>query len=110
MLVDFSKNRLDIDTQENQGNTAFIIACCNNNIDFLNSLFFDLKVNFRILNSEGQSGVHRASQYGNLNVLIFLRKNTDLSFSAKDSRGDTPGHLAARRFHIKCVRFIMRES
>lgn len=110
MLIDFSKNNINIDTQENQGNTPFIISCCVNNLDILHYLLFDLKVNFRILNLEGQSGVHRASHYGNLNVLFFLRKNTDLSFSAKDNRGDTPGHLAARRFHIKCIRFIMRES
>jgi ankyrin repeat protein len=62
-----------------------------------------------VKNFEGQNALHRACYYGELDVVVFLLKNTQIKFGMKDQKGNTSLHLACQGLSFAVARFIVKK-
>lgn len=59
------------------------------------------------LDIEKQSALHRAAFHGCEHSIRKILERTNLKVTSRDVYGDTPLHLAARNFHIHCLRIML---
>ena len=59
---------------------------------------------------KGQTAMHRACFYGEIEIVRFLMKNTKLSLLTKDRMGNNCFHLAAQHLNITLIRYMLKKS
>ncbi|EAR89739.2 ankyrin domain protein (macronuclear) [Tetrahymena thermophila SB210] len=102
------KGNVDINCKESEGFTPFMAACANGKLEIVEYL---MNRNCKIYskNQQGQTAIHRAAFYGEVQVIRSLLKNTKLQLTSRDSRGNTCLHFAAMRLNMTCFRYILKK-
>ncbi|KAL4489904.1 hypothetical protein ABPG72_010803 [Tetrahymena utriculariae] len=102
------KGNADINCKESEGFTPFMAACANGKLEIVEYL---MNKNCKIYskNQQGQTAIHRAAFYGEVQVIRLLLKNTKLLLTSRDSRGNTCLHFAAMRLNMTCFRYILKK-
>ena len=77
-------NYSNLSIRDNNGNTPFILAAANGLLPILEALTENSNNNALGRNFEGQTALHRAAFYGELEVIQFLLKQTKLKLSQVD--------------------------
>jgi ankyrin repeat protein len=71
-IIEFLEPLSNINICDNNGNTSFIIAAANGDLDTLMLLFNNPNNNPHIKNFDGQTALHRACFFGELETIRFL--------------------------------------
>ena len=60
-------------------------------------------------NIEGQTALHRACYFGEIEVVDWLLKNTSLKVGERDRKGNNCLHLACEGVNIALTRYLMKK-
>lgn len=104
MLIHLS----NLDVMDNNGNTAFIIAAANGNIAALEAFMMSCN-NTAVSNFEGQTALHRACYFGELETIKFLLEKTSLRLYQTDKNNNNSLHMACLGCNIICIRYIIKK-
>lgn len=103
-LLSFSNQNV----RDNNGNTPFIVASANGNIAALEEMIESCN-NTMARNFEGQTALHRAAYYGQLDTIKFLLKKTNLKLYQTDRNNNNSLHMACMSCHIVSIRYIINK-
>jgi ankyrin repeat protein len=78
----------DLNIKSNKGNTAFLIACKGIGQTENAKWMKEHGVDCLVVNSQGETALTRAAEYGDTNLVIFLLEN-NADINAKDKRGNS---------------------
>lgn len=65
--------------------------------------------NTLVRNFEGQTALHRASYYGELETVKLLLKKTSLRISQTDRSNNTALHMACMSCHLVCAKYLIKK-
>jgi len=80
---------IDINIQDNEGNTPLIFACKYNNINIINILL-EYNADIDIINKNGATALHVAVYYGNIEIIKLLLSKNPQSIIKIDNFGKVP--------------------
>lgn len=101
---------IDIDLQDNQGNTA-VHSCCRylKKDNFANALqiLAEYNANIDLQNFTGETALHILAGNGNVDSIKLLVKQYNANINLRDNNGNTIMHCAAKNGYIDVVRFLL---
>ncbi|CAF2177460.1 unnamed protein product [Rotaria magnacalcarata] len=108
-LIDYGaqiNDRHDIDG-EYKGWSVFHVACKTTMKSFVECLVRDMKADCAFPNSHEDYPISIAAEYGQLEIVQFLRECRGVQINVFNKKRDTPLHLAAKNHHYRIVRYLI---
>ncbi|CAF3078980.1 unnamed protein product [Rotaria socialis] len=99
-------DRHDIDGEYKKW-SAFHVACKTTTKSFVEYLVRDLKADCTLSNSDKDHPISIAAEYGQLEIVQFLRECRGVQINVVNKKRDTPLHLAAKNHHYRIVRYLI---
>ncbi len=99
--------RLEINDQDEQGNSPLLIACKKGHDDIVHLLLSHPKINVNIQNKWQHSALHWASQRGDAKVAHLLLKSPQIAINQVDERGKTALHWGSQKGHGAIVSLLL---
>ena len=103
------KKFANVNIAENRGFTPFMAACANGNLSLV-QLLVDQGADHKLKSRDGQTGLHRAAFYGNVDVVKYLIKDLKMSVMFPDKKGSLPLHFACMKLSFNCIRVLIKAS
>lgn len=101
---------IDIDLQDNQGNTA-VHSCCRylkkNNFANALQILVEHNANIDLQNFTGETALHILASNGNVDGVKLLVKQCNANINLRNNTGDTVMHFAAKNGHVNAVKFLL---
>jgi ankyrin repeat protein len=101
------KHGADMEAKDNSGCTPLLIAAQYGQVEVV-AYLLQKGANIQAVDTSRDSALHWAAYKGSIHVCGLLAYYQDLQFSAQDTYGQTPLHLAALRGHTSVVRYILQ--
>ncbi|CAF4159586.1 unnamed protein product, partial [Rotaria sp. Silwood2] len=83
------------------------LACKTTTKSFVEYLVRDLKANCTLANSNGDRPISVAAEYGQFEIVQFLRECPDVRLNVSNKKLETPLHLAVKNHHYRIVRYLI---
>ncbi|CAF1086509.1 unnamed protein product [Adineta steineri] len=108
-LVDYGAqiNHLNNDNDLYKGWSVLHFACKTTTKSFVEHLIRDLKANCELKNVNDDRPISIAAEYGQIEIVQFLREYADVKLNVFNKNADTPLHLAAKKCHYRIVRYLV---
>lgn len=101
---------IDIDLQDNQGNTA-VHFCCRylkkDNFASALQVLAEHNANIGLQNFTGETALHILAGNGNVDGVKLLVEQYNADINLRDNHGNTVMHFAAKNGHTDVVRFLL---
>ena len=103
-LVNVMQDILSHETDP-KGNTALHLACMFGHLEVVQYLASEIKLNLDILNLDGQTCIHLASEQCQFLVMQYL-SSINANISHKNKNGNTPLHIACQHGYLNIVELL----
>jgi len=101
---------LDINYQEEDGDTAAHWASVRGRTECVRILAESGRVDWNKADSEGRTSLYWALQYGHSDIVDIIVQQPNIDYNVKDEDGDTLGHAAVRWGDVKCVETLAAQE